>query len=138
MPWLKAAHLLSIIGWMTGMLYLFRLFVVHARETEPVVKARLAELEAGLLRYAATPGAVLALLTGLMLLMPQAALMRSPWMHVKLTAVLGLFALHGVAAVMRKRLARGGAASPSRLALLGALPVGLLVAAVVMVVVRPL
>ncbi|CAN0468333.1 unnamed protein product, partial [Laminaria digitata] len=33
-PWIKSIHVIAVISWMAGMLYLPRLFVYHA-ESEP-------------------------------------------------------------------------------------------------------
>ena len=36
MLWIKALHVIMVISWMAGLLYLYRLFVYHAMETEAV------------------------------------------------------------------------------------------------------
>ena len=38
MLWIKALHVIMVISWMAGLLYLYRLFVYHAMETEQVVR----------------------------------------------------------------------------------------------------
>ena len=105
MLWLKAFHVIAVIAWMAGMLYIWRLYVYHAMEEEQVVMDRLAIMERRLMNYITTPAMVVSLLTGVGLLahMP-ASYMGQPWMHLKLTLLLGMFASHGVASAHRKKL----------------------------------
>src|SRR5687768_8795695 len=105
MRWVLALHVMAVISWMAGMLYLWRLFVYHAMETENVVRERFQVMERRLLNAITTPAAIVALLTGLgMLLSAPDYYFRQPWMHLKLTLVVCLFASHGMASAYRKKL----------------------------------
>src|SRR5260370_10083357 len=71
-PWIKAFHIVSVIAWMAGLLYLPRLFVYHA--AEPIGSATAATfklMQRRLLRGIMSP-AMLAILVfgGLLLLAP--------------------------------------------------------------------
>src|SRR4051812_36846420 len=104
--WLKSVHVVAVISWMAGLLYLYRLFVYHAMESEAVVIKRLEIMERRLLNGITTPAAVVALLSGGAMLGLLPSLLTQPWMQVKLALVLGMFASHGLAVRYRKQLLR--------------------------------
>jgi putative membrane protein len=93
--WLKAAHVIAVIAWMAGMLYLPRLFVYHAdvapgspqSETFKVMERRL-------LKAIINPAMIAAWVLGLYLAW-EAGFFRSGWLHGKLALVLAMSALHG-------------------------------------------
>ena len=96
--WLKAFHIVAVIAWMAGMLYLPRLFVYHCdapagspqSETFTVMERRL-------LRAIINPAMIATWLLGLSLvwLMGWEAFRQSHWLHAKLALVLALSGLHG-------------------------------------------
>jgi protoporphyrinogen IX oxidase len=136
--WVKALHVAAVISWMAGLLYLWRLFVYHAMETEAVVRARLEVMERRLLRGIATPAGVVALVTGLAMLALRTDLLRAPSMHVKLTCVVVLLANHVAAHVYRQRLiASPTAFRHTTFRVLNEVPTVLMLVIVAMVVVRP-
>ncbi len=65
LPLLKAVHIMAVISWMAGLLYLYRLYVYHRAETEAVVMARFRVMERRLWLAITVPAAWLAVLTGL-------------------------------------------------------------------------
>jgi putative membrane protein len=93
--WLKALHVVAIIAWMAGMLYLPRLFVYHC-EAEP--GSRLSEtlkvMERRLLTAIINPAMVASWVLGLWLAW-DGGWLRSGWLHGKLVLVLALSAMHG-------------------------------------------
>ncbi len=136
--WWKAFHVMAIISWMAGQLYLYRLYVYHAMETEGVVRERFQVMERRLLNAITTPAAVVALITGVAMLYLQPDLLKQPWMHVKLTMVLGMFAMHGLAVRYRKQLAKEPTATPHQtFRFLNEVPTVLMIGIVIMVIVRP-
>jgi putative membrane protein len=138
MLWWKAFHVVSVISWMAGQLYLYRLFVYHAMETENVVRERFQLMETRLLRAIATPAAIASLVSGLAMLYLQPDLLKQPWMHVKLTMVLGMFAMHGLAAKYRKQLAKEPTKTPHQtFRFLNEVPTILMIVIVIMVIVQP-
>lgn len=93
--WFKALHVVAVIAWMAGMLYLPRLFVYHC-EAEP--GSRQSEtfkvMERRLLTVIINPAMVTAWAVGLWLAYDGGWYV-SPWFHAKLVLVTALSVLHG-------------------------------------------
>src|SRR5438046_10345544 len=93
--WLKAFHVIAIIAWMAGMLYLPRLFVYHC-EAEP--RSKQSEtfkiMERRLLNVITTPAIVVSWVLGLWLALTGGSY-ASGWLPAKVILVLGLSGLHG-------------------------------------------
>ncbi len=109
LEWIRAAHIISVIFWMAGMLYLPRLFVYH-HQAEPggELDATLKVQERRLLRIIMNPSMIAAFIFGIMLLsMRLEALTSSGWLHIKLLAVFILMGYHGMLAADRKKFERG-------------------------------
>lgn len=97
-PWTLTLHLVSVISWMAGLLYLPRLFVYHAeREVGSESSEMLKVMEAKLYRLIMRPAMFATLLFGLVLAMtPGVVDWDLGWFYVKLALLLGLFASHGM------------------------------------------
>ena len=95
--WVKALHVISVIAWMAGLLYLPRLFVYHVDAEAGSAQSEIFKvMERRLLRAIMTPAMAGAFVFGgLLLANLDAAEWTSGWLIVKLAAVLGLGALHG-------------------------------------------
>ncbi|PCJ68800.1 MAG: TIGR00701 family protein [Rhodobiaceae bacterium] len=138
--WIKAFHIIFVIFWMAGMFYLPRLYVYHA---EVPVGSDLSEnykkMEVLLLRRIINPAMGAAFLFGgLLLWMFWDAYSSDTWLHIKLTAVLGMAAYHGFLARWRKAFDRDERPLTSRqLRLLNEVPPVLTILIVIMVVVKP-
>ena len=93
--WLKAFHVIAIIAWMAGMLYLPRLFVYHC-EAEPGSKQSetFKVMERRLLHAIITPAMVASWALGLWLAWA-GGFYAAGWLHAKLVLVIALSALHG-------------------------------------------
>ena len=93
--WLKSFHIISIIAWMAGMLYLPRLFVYHC-EAEPGSKQSetFKVMERRLLKAIINPAMIAAWIFGLWVAY-EGGWFKSGWFHAKLALVLVLSALHG-------------------------------------------
>jgi putative membrane protein len=93
--WLKALHIISIIAWMAGMLYLPRLFVYHV---EAEIGSRQSEtfkvMERRLLKAIINPAMGAAWIFG-GLMVWQGHHWDQPWFWAKITLVLGMQAVHG-------------------------------------------
>ncbi len=93
--WIKAFHIIAVISWMAGMLYLPRLFVYHC---EAEVGSQQSEtfkvMERRLLKAIINPAMVVTWILGLWLAY-EAGFFKSGWLHTKLVLVLVLSALHG-------------------------------------------
>jgi protoporphyrinogen IX oxidase len=98
--WIKAFHIIAVIAWMAGMLYLPRLFVYHcAAEKGSVQSETFKVMERRLLRAIINPAMIATWLLGLWLawLGPDSRYgwFASGWLQAKLVLVLALSALHG-------------------------------------------
>lgn len=93
--WVKAVHVVAIISWMAGLLYLPRLFIYHCDAPKGSQQSETFKvMEHRLLTVIINPAMVVAWVLGLWL-MWRGGWLSSPWMHVKLLAVLLLSAVHG-------------------------------------------
>jgi putative membrane protein len=101
--WLKAFHVIAVISWMAALLYLPRLFVYHvAAPNGSPLSETLKIMERRLQRAIMTPAMLATLLSGAMLIYLEPVWLAQPWMHTKLTLVLGLSAVHGMLARWRR------------------------------------
>lgn len=104
--WIKALHIISIIAWMAGMLYLPRLFVYHAEaEKGSELSETLKVMERKLLRIIMNPAFSLAWVFGIAMMVANPDLFQQGWFHVKLTAVILMSVYHHVLARWRKKFA---------------------------------
>ena len=95
-PWLKALHIISVIAWMAGLLYLPRLFVYHAiappgseqSETFKVMERRL-------LRYIMTPAMVATWILGIALVL-MGQWFTAGWFHAKFALVIAMTITQGL------------------------------------------
>jgi putative membrane protein len=137
-PWMKALHVLAIISWMAGLLYLPRLFVYHC-EAEP--GTRQAEtfkvMERRLFRGIMTPAMIAAWSAGLWLALDQ-GLFGEHWFQLKLALVLVLTWTHWFYANSLSAFAEDRNQRPQRFyRFMNEVPTLLMIGIVIMVVVRP-
>jgi putative membrane protein len=103
-PLLKSLHIIAVISWMAGLLYLFRLYVYHRNESEAVVQDRFRVMERRLWFAITVPAAYLAVLTGAgMIWIFGCALLLPGWMGAKLLLVAALLTVHLLAGRYRRR-----------------------------------
>src|SRR6185369_15019078 len=93
--WIKALHVIAVIAWMAGMLYLPRLFVYHCEaETGSKQSETFKIMERRLLKAIINPAMIVTWLSG-----PYLAWighwLTAPWLHGKLLLVLVLSGVHG-------------------------------------------
>jgi putative membrane protein len=136
--WVKAFHIIAVIAWMAGMLYLPRLFVYHAAAARGSDLAETFKgMERRLLRQIINPAKVVALLLGFVLAI-QGAWFRSGWFHAKLLLVIGLIAVHGFLAASVRRFGRDeNIRSPRFYRVVNEIPALLMVGIVILVAVKP-
>ncbi len=93
--WVKAFHIIAVIAWMAGMLYLPRLFVYHcAAEAGSKQSETFKVMERRLLSAIMTPAMIATWLLGLWLAW-LGNWFTAPWLHLKLVLVVALSAAHG-------------------------------------------
>nr|WP_274389959.1 protoporphyrinogen oxidase HemJ [Azospirillum doebereinerae] len=137
--WIKALHVISIIAWMAGLLYLPRLFVYHtqaapgseASETFKVMERRL-------LRAIMDPAMTAAYVFGITMLVLEPAWMKQGWLHAKLLFVLLLTASHILMGRWQKDFALDRNTRPQRFyRIVNEVPTLLMMGIVVFVIVKP-
>jgi putative membrane protein len=136
--WLKALHVVAIIAWMAGLLYLPRLFVYHAEAPAGSDQARTFEImERRLLRAIMNPALIVVWITGLTLAI-WGGWYKFGWLHGKLALVIGLSAAHMYFARRRRLLAEGVDAKTSGFyRALNEVPTLLMIGIVILVIVKP-
>ena len=102
---IKSLHIISVISWMVGLLYLPRLFVYHADAPIGSVQAETFKvMERRLLKAIMTPAMIASFIFGLWMLALNVELFSEPWFHVKFAAVFLLAGVHGKFSKMRRLL----------------------------------
>lgn len=106
-PWVKALHVISIIAWMAGMLYLPRLFVYHAEAEKGSVQSETFKvMERRLYRGITTPAMVASWIFGLWLAFGFGIVDFSQgWMWLKALMVIALSGMHGLFGRIRRDFA---------------------------------
>lgn len=102
---IKSLHIVSLISWMAGMLYLPRLYVYHADQTVGSDASEMLKvMERKLLRFIINPGMIATFIFG-GLLLTQPGIFAFGWLHMKLMLVLFLIAFHVACSRWRKAFA---------------------------------
>jgi putative membrane protein len=134
--WIKALHVLAVISWMAGMLYLPRLFVYHVSatgETSETFKT----MERRLLKAIMTPAMIVTWLTGLYLAYAE-GFFRDGWLHAKLTLVIIMSGVHGLLSARVRAFAEDrNKSSGTFYRVLNEVPTVLLIGIVILVIVKP-
>jgi putative membrane protein len=140
--YVKAFHVIAIIAWMAGMLYLPRLYVYHVGAAAgSELSETLKLMEHRLLRFIVNPAMIISWLLGLILIFGYGVidLRTAGWLHVKLTAVVLLTVLHILLARWRKDFAADrNTRSAGFYRVINEVPTVLLIIIVIMAVVKPL
>lgn len=106
--WLKAFHLLSVIAWMAGMMYLPRLFIYHFQAEKGGEAERFfAVMERRLLKGIINPAMIAAWGFAVLMIIAQPALLQAGWFLVKLGLGLGVSAVHGFYVQAQRRFEAG-------------------------------
>jgi len=140
MPWIKALHVISVIAWMAGLLYLPRLFVYHAAapvgspqsETFKVMERKLA-------RTIMLPAMLATLIFGLLLLStPGAVDWSRHWIHAKLTLVVLLLVYQHFLSRWRRQFERDANSRSAKFyRIVNELPAIAMALIVILVIVQP-
>ncbi|MGH6967829.1 MAG: protoporphyrinogen oxidase HemJ [Stellaceae bacterium] len=139
-PWLKTLHILSVIAWMAGMLYLPRLFVYHAGSAPgSPTSETFKTMERRLYRAIMTPAMVATWLFGIGLTLTGIVVWTTLWLYAKLVLVVAMTWLHVVFGRWRRAFAadeRPHGAGFYRA--INEVPTLLLIGIVILAVVKPL
>lgn len=140
MEWVRALHIVSVIAWMAGMMYLPRLFVYHAQAERGSVQSETFKvMERRLYRGITTPAMIASWVFGLWLAFGFGIVDFSQgWMWVKAALVLLLSAIHGYYGRLRRAFAEDRNEKPARFfRAINEIPFVIAMVIVVAVVVKP-
>lgn len=102
---IKALHLIAVISWLAGMLYLPRLFVYHADKVPGSESSEMLKtMEHRLMRLIINPAMIATFILGGFLLFTP-GIFAMGWLHIKLTLVFFLAGFHGMCSRWRKDFA---------------------------------
>jgi len=137
-PWIKAMHVIAVISWMAGMLYLPRLFVYHC---EAEIGSKQSEtfkvMERRLLKAIINPAMIVTWLAGIYLAW-SGHWYTSGWFHGKLTLVLILSAVHGFfSRAVKDFAADRNTRSQKFYRIINEVPTALMALIVILVIVKP-
>lgn len=137
--WIKALHVISIVSWMAGMLYLPRLYVYHtSAKTGSELSETLKIMERKLLRLIINPAMIASFFFGVWLLMLNPDLLHQSFMHVKLAAVVLMLGVHGMLSRYRRDFANDQNRHSAKFyRIMNEAPTLLMIIIIVMIVVHP-
>ena len=122
----RGLHILAVIAWMSGLLYLPRLYAYDVEQNdkaEPLrseMQSLLRQWQTRLLRIIINPAMILSLVLGLWLFWLRSgngqdwSFVHQPWMAVKILGVFALLGWHGFLAASRKKIANGTSTRTSK------------------------
>ncbi len=110
--YLKAIHIIFVVCWMAGLFYAVRLFIYHieaqqkSEEEKKILFPQFELMESRLWYIITVPAMVLTVLAGIGMFCMNPALLKMPWMHVKITFVIILLVYHFVCQRIMNQLKR--------------------------------
>jgi protoporphyrinogen IX oxidase len=136
--WLKALHVIAVIAWMAGMLYLPRLFVYHSETPKGSIQSETFKImERRLLKAIINPAMIVTWVLGLYLVW-DGGWYKSGWLHTKVLLVVILSGLHGVYVRRLKDFAADKNTRPAKYyRILNEVPTVLMIGIVILVIVKP-
>lgn len=142
--WIEAFHVISVISWMAGMLYLPRLFVYHAQAgAGSDIGETFKVMERKLMRFIINPAMIATWIFGLSLIFMPASMGgigidAGPWLWAKLALVTVLSGFHGFLSAERKRLEKDQIGHEPRFyRMINEIPTVIMVLVVILVIVKP-
>jgi len=137
--WLKALHVIAVIAWMAGMLYLPRLFVYHCEAAPGSPQSETFKvMERRLLRVIINPAMIVTWIVGLWLAW-DSGFYRSPWLQAKFVLVVAMSGVHGLFSRCVKDFgADRNQRSQKFYRIINEVPTLLMILIVILVVVKPL
>jgi putative membrane protein len=136
--WIKALHVIAVISWMAGMLYLPRLFVYHCGAEVGSKQSEIFKLmEQRLLKAIINPSMIVTWLAGLYLAWA-GGWFAAGWLHGKLLLVVALSGVHGFfSRCVRDFSADRNLRSQKFYRIINEVPTLLMIGIVVLVVIKP-
>ncbi|MGL4637972.1 MAG: protoporphyrinogen oxidase HemJ [Beijerinckiaceae bacterium] len=137
--WLKSLHLIAVISWMAGLLYLPRLMVYHCEAAKgSELSETLKTMEYRLLRYIMTPAMLVTWALGLVLAFGYVGFSGGWWLHLKFVFVTALSASHGFMARWVREFRMDANTRPQKFyRIANEVPTLLMIGIVILAVVKP-
>lgn len=137
--WFKALHVIFVISWMAGLLYLPRIYVYHTRaKVGSEMDKTFQIMERRLLRIIMNPAMVGTYTFGLILVWIYGLEALGAWFHIKISAVILITILHMLMARFRRAFAEGkNHHSEKFYRFFNEVPAFLMIITVIMVIVKP-
>ena len=136
---LRGLHIIAVIAWMAGMMYLPRLFAYHTETAPPGSEfdAHFKVWEEKLLRIIINPAMILTWVLGLWLAW-KGGWFAAHWLHVKLGLVLGMMGVHGILSKYVREFAADKRRKTAKFfRILNEVPTALMILIVILAVVKP-
>lgn len=135
----KSLHIIAVISWMAGLLYLPRLYVYHAdAEKGSELSETLKIMERRLLRIIMNPAMILAFVFGGLMVWENPEIFKQGWMHAKVTLVVLMVGFHGMLAGWRKKFVKDGNTHSGKFyRRVNEVPTLLMIIIVILVVMKP-
>ena len=137
-PWIKAFHVIAVMAWMAGMLYLPRLFVYHSEAPLGSPQSETFKMmEQRLLDIITTPAMVVTWVLGVWLAW-RGGFWVAPWLHAKIALVLVMSGLHGYLSAAVRSFREDRNTKPARhWRIINEVPTVLMIGIVILVIVKP-
>jgi putative membrane protein len=139
MEWVKALHVISVIAWMAGMLYLPRLYVYHADAEKGSIQSETFKImERRLYRGIINPAMILTFVFGIWMIWAGFVDWSMIWPWIKAAAVLAMAGFHGALGRWRRAFAEDRNERPAKFyRMVNEVPTVLMIIIVIMVIVKP-
>jgi putative membrane protein len=136
--WILALHIIAVISWMAGMLYLPRLFVYHASAKPGSEQSETFKvMERRLLQFIMTPAMAVTWLAGIVLVL-EGQWLGATWFHIKFVLVLAMTVLHGLFSHWANEFAFDRNRHDAKFyRIVNEIPTALLIAIVILATVKP-
>ena len=136
---IKALHLISVIAWMAGLLYLPRLYVYHADNIgQPVLNRTFKIMERRLMLYIMNPAMIASFVFGIWMIALVPELLEDSWMQAKVFLLVAMTGYHGALARWRRFFARDkNSLTPKFYRLINEVPTVLMILIVILAIVKP-
>ena len=136
---IKALHLISVIAWMAGLLYLPRLYVYHAENVEePILNTTFKTMERRLMLYIMNPAMIASFVFGIWMIALVPELLEEGWMQAKVFLLVAMTGYHGALARWRRFFAKDeNNLTPKFYRLINEVPTVLMILIVILAIVKP-
>jgi putative membrane protein len=136
--WIKAAHLISVMAWMAGLLYLPRLFVYHSMEDVGTSTSNTFKImEKRLLRFIMNPAMLASFGFGIWMLLINIELLEESWMQWKILLLVGMTGFHALLSRWRRFFEKDANTwSPRFFKIINEVPTILMIGIIILAVVK--